>query len=52
MFIGVVILLVPEILVAFVASVFLLGGSALLFLGWKMRKFFNRAQRIKIRIDD
>ncbi len=36
--IGLLIVLVPEILVAFVASIFFLIGGFLLFLGWKIRK--------------
>ncbi len=36
--IGLLIVLVPEILVAFIASIFFVIGGFLLYLGWKIRK--------------
>ncbi len=36
--IGVVIILVPEILIAFIASIFLLVGIYILLLAWEVRR--------------
>ncbi len=47
--IGLLIILVPEILVAFVASIFLLLGGLFFYLGWKIKKAEQNVQRIKIK---
>lgn len=50
--IGVLILFVPEILVAFIASIFFIIGTSLIFAGWKIRKMFRESQSIRIEIFD
>jgi hypothetical protein len=48
LFIGLVILVFPEILIAFIASIFIVGGLFSLYFGWKMRKEKDTYQRIEI----
>jgi len=36
--IGLIILLFPEILIIFIASMFIAGGIVVLYFGWKLRK--------------
>lgn len=36
--IGLIIVLVPEILIAFIASIFFMIGFSLIYLGWRIRK--------------
>jgi len=45
---GVVIILVPEILIALIASVFLLIGLFFVFIALQVRKMQKRLRRIKI----
>jgi len=49
---GLLIILVPEILIAFIASVFFIAGAGLLFWGWTIRKVQNRTDQITIHIND
>ena len=46
--IGLVILVFPEILIAFIASIFIVGGLFSIFFGWKMRKEKVTYQKIEI----
>ena len=50
--IGLLIIMVPEILIAFIASLFFLTGTALLIWGWTIRKAQNRSDQITIHIND
>lgn len=50
--IGILIVLVPEILVAFIASLFLIIGIFSIFLGWKIRNIFKERQEIRIKINE
>ncbi len=47
---GFLIMVLPEILVAFVASVFLVGGSGFIYLAWKINRIQKNRQRIKVDI--
>ncbi len=49
---GFLIILVPEILIAFIASIFLLIGSALIYWSWKIKKQSNNPYEIKIKINE
>lgn len=49
-FLGIIIMLVPEILVAFIASIFLLIGGFLLFIAYKTSKSQKNSDHIKIHI--
>jgi uncharacterized membrane protein HdeD (DUF308 family) len=48
LFIGLVILVFPEILIAFIASIFIVGGLLSLYFGWKLRKEKANYHRIEI----
>jgi|GEM_PF-6661942 len=45
---GLLVLLVPEILVAFIAATFMLTGASLLWLGWQLRRRSNHNVRIHL----
>ena len=47
---GLVILLVPEILIAFIASIFFLLGTTVAVIGWQLRRSYKDAQGIRIKI--
>ena len=46
--IGLTILLFPEILIIFIASLFITGGTVILYFGWKLRKIQRNFYEIKI----
>ncbi|GAB4377918.1 MAG: hypothetical protein Kow0042_26250 [Calditrichia bacterium] len=46
--IGMLILFVPEIIIAFIASIFFFIGGMLIYWGWRARKYLKETQRIKI----
>ncbi len=46
---GLLIILVPEILIAFIASIFFLLGGALIYFAFRLRR--ERKKSIKIKID-
>lgn len=50
--IGLIIVLVPEILVAFIASIFFFIGLVLLYMGWKWKKLHQKKQKVRIKIDE
>jgi uncharacterized membrane protein len=50
LFIGILIILVPEILIAFIASIFFILGFSLLIWAWRLRKLYSKPYRIKINI--
>jgi len=49
---GILIVLVPEILVAFIASIFFVIGFSFLYIGWKLKKSQDRVYRVKINYFD
>lgn len=49
---GLLIIVVPEILIAFIASLFFIAGAGLLFWGWTIRKFQKKSDHITIHIND
>lgn len=50
--IGLLIILVPEILVAFIASLFFMGGAFLLYWGWQARKLSQKRSYVRINVFD
>jgi len=50
--VGFLIIMVPEILIAFIATLFFLAGTGLLIWGWTIRKAQNRSDHITIHIND
>ena len=46
-FFGLLILVMPEILVALVSALFILLGASVLFLGWKFRSLMRRAAEFR-----
>lgn len=48
MFTGLIVLVVPEILIAFVAACFFLAGGALAIVGWQVRRQDKHTIRIHI----
>jgi hypothetical protein len=46
--IGLTIIIFPEILIAFIASLFMGGGAILLYFGWKLRKLQKNVIEINI----
>ena len=46
--IGLTIIIFPEILIAFIASLFIAGGAILLYFGWKLRKLQKNIREINI----
>ena len=49
---GILIVLVPEILVAFIASIFFVVGFSFLYIGWKLKKSQDKAYRANINYFD
>jgi uncharacterized membrane protein HdeD (DUF308 family) len=50
--IGLTIILLPEILIAFVASLFFIGGLTLLYIAYKIRQFQKYNYEIRINLND
>jgi uncharacterized membrane protein len=50
LFIGLLIVLVPKILIAFIATIFFILGIFLLIWARRLRKFHDKSYRIKINI--
>jgi hypothetical protein len=50
--IGTVIILVPEILIAFIASIFWIAGLGAIYWSWQIRKSRNQPYEIKINLNE
>ena len=50
--IGLAIILLPEILIAFIASLFFIGGLTLLYIAYKIRQFQKYNYEIRINLND
>lgn len=50
--IGTVIILVPEILIAFIASVFWIAGLGAIYWSWRIKKNQSNSYEIKINLND
>ena len=52
LFIGLLILLVPEILIVFITSIFFLIGGFFIYISWKIKEALNKTHHIKININE
>lgn len=50
--VGLIILFFPEILVAFIASIFLLIGFSVIVFAFHIKKYNRKYQRVEININD
>ena len=51
-FLGLLVIFVPEILVAFVAFIFIISGLALFGWGLNIKRLQNQVQQVKINIEE
>jgi uncharacterized membrane protein HdeD (DUF308 family) len=50
--IGLIMILLPEILIAFIASLFFIGGITLLYIAYKIRQLQKYNYEIRINLND